>query len=178
MNVLPVFLVVSISAIISSSFAAPSNGFAGRYDGKWGPLMYRDADSGAIVDEGQGGSLGESRTALVTLKLPSGAGRRNSSVDFNPQSSTADVTLRLVTVFSEPEIRRRGKLAIYRADVIAKFREYAYPEDIDGEMLVRVLKRGSKAVIKRGNLRLLFPEPAPELSLNPVQLTGKLRGRK
>ena len=175
MKSLPILLLLAFAIPLPFSEAGRRNEFAGRYDGKWGPLKLRDAATGDIF-------LQVKRKARVTLKLPQGAGRRNGAIDISGEflgaPSEIPVNARLLSDFAAPEIRRLGKLAIYRADVELKVKnEFPIPVDnIKGEMVLRVLKRGSKTVIKRGNIQLSFPVIG--IYPDPAKITGQVRGRK
>jgi len=175
MKSLPAILALSFAILLPVSEAGPRNQFAGRYDGKWGPLKARDAATGEIF-------LQVKRKARVTLKIPRGAGRRNGAIDisgeFFGEPAGIPVNARLLSDFAAPKIRRRGRLAIYRADVELKIRTELplSPDNIQGTMVLRVLNRGSKTVIKRGNIQLFFP--AIGIYPDPAKLTGQVRGRK
>ena len=177
MKFLPAIILLSIATFLSTGNAAPRIEFAGRYDGKWGPLKVRDAATDDII-------LQVKRRARVTLKVPSGAGRRNGAIDISGEflgaPTAVPVNARLRSDFAAPEIRRQGKLAIYKADVELKISpELPFsPDNIEGEMVLRILKRGSKTVIKRGNIQLFIPNPDSEFNDGPAKITGQLRGRK
>ena len=125
---------------------------AGIYmNGRWIKAKARDIPTGMIVQNFP--------TLPLKLRLPSGRGKTVSKIDVSPFAAPGSSTLntRLITRWRKPDVRRGGRLIIYRGKTVWYLSDQTGSADFPGRIIARLQKNNRRAIINQGRIRVFRP---------------------